>query len=336
MVFRGWLKAGAVLLGLLLALVVSLSISLLLGSSGLGFPQLVAALKSQGEKSLEVIFFQIRLPRILLAAEVGIALALAGTSFQAVLRNPLADPYIIGTSAGAALGAAGAYFFNIPLNLWGFSSLPLFAFLGAMLAMTLVYQLSRVGDKIPVETFLLAGVVVGSLLWALVSFLLTVQQGDIKQIIFWLMGTFQGANWSYVTALFIYLIICSLLLLRFAVPLNLLSVGEETALYSGVEVEKLKIATILTASLATAAAVCVSGIIGFVGLMVPHIARRLLGADNRIIFPAAALLGALLLIWSDNCARLFFSPQEIPVGIVTALIGAPFFLWLLRQRKRNF
>jgi len=321
-------------LGLLL-LLVSCWVSLLLGTSGVGLPQLILTFKKMGGRSLEVIFYQLRLPRILLAAEVGMALAVAGASYQAVLRNPLADPYIIGSSAGAAVGACLASFFKLSHSFLGMWALPLMAFLGAVGAMLLVYRLARVGDKLPVETFLLAGVVVGSLLWALVSFLLTIQRQDIKQIVFWLMGTFQAASWGQVLILGIYLLIGGGVLYLLSPSLNLISVGEETALHSGVEVEKIKLYTLLAASLITAAAVSVSGIIGFVGLVVPHTIRLLLGADNRILLPGSAILGAILLLWADNFSRVVFSPQEIPVGIVTTLIGAPFFLWLLNQRKKK-
>jgi len=319
----------------LLLLILSAGISLLLGTSGVGFSQLILTLKKLGGRNLEVIFYQLRLPRIILAVEVGAALAMAGASYQAVLRNPLADPYIIGSSAGAAVGASLASFFKLSQSFLGLSALPIAAFLGAMGAMLLVYRLARVGNKLPVETFLLAGVVVGSLLWALVSFLLTIQRQGVKQMVFWLMGTLQSADWSQTVIMGIYLLIGGGLLYLLSPALNLISVGEETALSSGVEVEKVKLQALFLASLLTAAAVSVSGIIGFVGLVVPHTVRILLGADNRFLLPGSAILGGILLLWADNFSRVVFSPQEIPVGIVTTLIGAPFFLWLLKERKKQ-
>ncbi|MCD6310826.1 MAG: iron ABC transporter permease [Candidatus Eremiobacteraeota bacterium] len=324
---------------LFLFLLVCLLLAVTIGTSGLSLDRLVSATteflyRKQKLGPDEVILFQIRFPRVILAAIVGSALAMAGVAFQAVLRNPLADPYIVGTSSGAALGATTAILLHLGTSPAGFSWIPVFAFIGAVGAMFLVYSLARVGDKIPVETFLLAGVVVGALVWAMVSLLLTLTRTELPRIIFWMMGSLQGADWLGVIVSAGYLIIGGIWLMLLANPLNLISVGEETAQHSGVQVERVKVSVVLAASLITAAAVSVSGIIGFVGLVIPHTARMILGADNRLLLPASALIGAIFLIWCDTFSRVVFTPQEIPVGVITALIGAPFFLLLLYKRRK--
>lgn len=284
---------------------------------------------------ISTIVWQLRLPRIILAALVGAALAMAGTAFQGLLRNPLADPYIVGTSAGAAVGGVAAIIFNVRTNFWGISGIAALAFVGALAAMYGIYKLSVVGGKIPVETFLLAGVVVGSFLWAMVSFLLTIAKKSLHEVIFWLMGSTQYASWSSVFMLLIYVIVCFASLMFLSHRLNLLTLGDESAAHLGVNVEKVKALTIVFASLVTAAAVSVSGLIGFVGLMIPHVFRMLVGADHRVLLPASTFGGALFMVWVDTAARSIFAPREIPVGILTAILGAPFFLYLLRKRRRQ-
>lgn len=282
----------------------------------------------------ELIIFQVRFPRILLAAGVGAALAIAGVGFQGLLRNPLADPYIIGTSSGAALGAALSILFRLKGSFLGISPIPLMAFLGALVSMLLVYGISQKDGKIPMDTFLLAGVIVGAFMGALVSFIISVAREDLPKIMFWLMGSFSGReDWSYILIMLPYLVIGSLAMYFSSHPLNLMAMGEEAASHKGVDVEKTKIVVILAASLITAAAVSVSGLIGFVGLMIPHVMRILTGPDHRILIPSAGLAGSIFLILADTIARTLFSPAEIPVGVITALCGAPFFFWLLKIRK---
>lgn len=293
--------------------------------------------KLSGKKTLDTpvmtIVWELRLPRIIAAALVGAALAMAGAAFQGLLRNPLADPYIVGTSAGAAVGGVLAMVFNFRTSFWGVSGVAILAFIGAMLAMYGIYRLSMVGGKIPVDTFLLAGVVVGSFLWAGVSFMLTLANKSLHEVIFWLMGSTQWAGWSGITMLLIYIIIGGTGLFYISHSLNVLTLGDESAMHLGVEVERVKILTIVFATLVTAAAVSVSGLIGFVGLMIPHVVRMILGADHRTLIPASALTGAIYLIWVDTAARTMVAPREIPIGVLTAIMGAPFFLYLLRKRK---
>jgi len=295
--------------------------------------------KLTGEKLLETpvetIVWDLRLPRILTAALVGASLALAGAAFQGILRNPLADPYIVGTSAGAAVGGVFAIVFKIRGSFFGISMIAVLAFAGALLAMYIVYRISVVGGRVPVETFLLAGVVVGSFLWAMVSFLLTLARQNMQEIVFWLMGSTGSAGWNGVTMLFIYFIIGFAGLIYLSHSLNILTLGDESAMHLGVEVEKVKNLIIIFASLVTAASVASAGLIGFVGLMIPHVVRIVAGADHRILIPTSALTGAIYLMWVDTAARSVISPGEIPVGVLTAIMGAPFFLYLLRKRKRG-
>lgn len=288
------------------------------------------------ESTIHTIVWEIRLPRILLAALSGAALSLAGAAFQGILRNPLADPYIVGTSAGAAVGGVLAIVFNIRSDFFGFSAVAVLAFAGALLAMYIIYRISLTSGRVPVETFLLAGVVVGSFLWAFVSFLLTIAGQNLHESVFWLMGSTQSAEWNTVGMMFFYLFIGFWGLMSLSHKLNLLTLGDESAMHLGVEVEKTKNLVIVFASLVTAASVSSVGLIGFVGLMIPHLVRMASGADHRILIPASALTGALFLAWVDTAARTLITPREIPVGILTAIMGAPFFLYLLRQRKKGF
>ncbi|MCE1248466.1 MAG: iron chelate uptake ABC transporter family permease subunit [Firmicutes bacterium] len=311
-----------------------------IGPEKLGFSEvnslLMAGLKHEPmmETPIQTIVFELRLPRILLAALVGAALALSGTAFQGILRNPLADPYIVGTSAGAAVGGVIAIVFKLKSSFYGISGVAILAFVCALLAMFLIHKISSKGGKVPVETFLLAGVIVGSFLWALVSFLLTVATKEgLQEVIFWLMGSTREAGWSNVLMLLIYFSISFAGLMFVSYPLNLLTLGDESAQHLGVNVEKVKNTVIVFASLVTAASVAACGLIGFVGLMIPHVIRMIAGADHRKLIPLSALAGAVFMMWVDTAARTIISPQEIPVGILTAIMGAPFFLYLLRKRN---
>lgn len=275
------------------------------------------------------ILWDIRLPRALLAAAVGACLSVAGVAYQALLRNPLADPYVVGASSGAALGAALAFLLGLH------AVLPLAAFAGAVTAMAFVLGLARVGGTLPVDTFLLAGVVVGSFLGSAVSFLLTLAHQSMPRIVFWLMGSLADARWAQLPLILPYLALGLGGLYWASLSLNLLTLGEEAAIPLGLPAERAKLWVLLGATLLTAAAVSVSGLIGFLGLMVPHLCRGLVGPDHRLLLPAAALGGAGFLILCDTTARTLLPGQEIPVGVITALVGAPFFFWLLAARRRQ-
>jgi len=285
------------------------------------------------------IVWQIRVPRAILALIVGALLAMAGAALQGLLLNPLADPYTVGVSSGAALGAGVATILGLGAVAGGYG-VPLVAFVFAMGAMAVVYALARSAGRVSIHSFLLAGIVVGSFLWAMLSFVLALAAGDPAQaqgrIIAWLLGSFDAPDpWSYVRIAAPFAIFGLAALFAFARDLNVFSMGEETARHLGIEAENLKIIIIGIASLITSAAVATSGIIGFVGLVVPHICRRLFGPDHRVLIPSSALAGATLTVLADLASRAILPPSGLPVGIVTALLGAPFFLYLLKVSRQT-
>ncbi len=283
--------------------------------------------------SSETIVWELRLPRIAAGIVVGAGLGCAGTVFQALLRNPLADPYIIGTAAGASLGAVGALLLPavVPMLAVGWLGLGLvqvLAFIGGLGAVLLVYAIARGRAGTPVVTLLLAGYAVSSLLAAGVALLMFVSGDRLAAVISWLLGSLSGASWARLAVAAPLIVLSfSLLLMRWR-ALNALLLGEQQAAFLGVEVEREKRILTALAALATTAGVAISGTIGFVGLVVPHLLRLAFGPDHRLLLPASMVYGAVLLVLADLGARLV---GGIPVGVVTALIGAPFFLWLLRR-----
>ncbi|MDI6892850.1 MAG: iron chelate uptake ABC transporter family permease subunit [Actinomycetota bacterium] len=287
-------------------------------------------------ETYEVILFKVRFPRVVLAALVGIALATSGVVFQGIFKNPMADPYIIGVSSGAALGATLAAIVFKGFGLFGFSLIPLLAFIGAVLTSFAVYNLARVGTRVPVSTLLLSGIAIGAFLHALTSFVMVFGTKDLHFIIFWLMGGFSAKNWDHVRIMTPFLLIGLPLVFYYSRDLNVLLLGEERAQQLGIEVERLKKLLIAAASLLAAAAVAVSGIVGFVGLIIPHIVRLVTGPNHKILIPCSALFGASFVVFADLLARTIMPPLEIPVGIITALFGAPFFVYLLKKGKKMF
>jgi iron complex transport system permease protein len=282
------------------------------------------------------VLWDLRLPRIALGALVGAALSLAGVATQGLLLNPLADPYILGVSSGAALGAAVAILAGWEGSLHGLG-LPAVAFVGALATLALVTTLARAGGRLASHNFLLAGVVVGSFLWALITLALSVAGAHLQLVIFWLMGSFSAKQWVHVALLAPLTLVGAVALWLMARDLNLLALGDTAAQQLGVAVEQSKLIVILAAALLTAGAVSMSGIIGFVGLVVPHMARRVVGPDHRVLLPAAGLAGAGFMIAADTIVRglLVRSPLgELPVGVVTALAGAPVFCYLLRRGRQ--
>jgi iron complex transport system permease protein len=277
----------------------------------------------------ETIIIQIRLPRILLGALVGAALASAGAAMQGLFKNPMADPYIIGISSGGALGAAIAIVFHLTLP-----TLPFISFLGSISAAFIVYNISKVDEKIPVATLLLSGIAIGAFLSAITSFLMYIAGESLHQIVFWLMGGLSSSDWDRIKIITAPLISGMVLLSIYARELNIMLLGDEEAQSLGVEVEKLKKLTIAISALLTGVAVSVSGIIGFVGLIIPHIIRLMLGPDHRILIPAAALMGGIFIVLADIIARTIIAPTELPIGIITAFFGAPFFIYLLQKRRK--
>ncbi|HEY55074.1 MAG TPA: iron chelate uptake ABC transporter family permease subunit [Dehalococcoidia bacterium] len=287
----------------------------------------------------ETIIFQIRLPRVIGGALVGMALATAGVLFQGLLRNPMADPYIIGTSAGAALGATIAMLIPINLAFLGFGLVPVAAFVGALATVFLVYNLARVGGKTPIVSMLLAGVVVSAFMASIMALLISISdrlQLSLQSVYSFLLGHISVTGWEQI-AVITPLVIGGIVAARFfAFHLNALSLGEEGAAYVGVEVERDKVIILVLGSLLTAAAVSISGLIGFVGLVVPHAMRLSFGPDHRFLLPASALAGGAFVIVADLLARTAMAPAEIPVGVITAIVGAPFFLYLLRRTRKEY
>jgi iron complex transport system permease protein len=287
-----------------------------------------------GQLFTTIVIWEIRIPRITTAALVGLLLAISGTILQGVLRNPLADPYILGTSAGGAVGAAIAITFGLDAMFGGIFTVPLLAFVFALLAVFVVYNLARTGGGTSPETLILSGVAVSAFCAAVLS-LIIIFGGNLQSIYFWLLGGFTGASWDVVISLLPYVIIGSVIAYFYSKDLNALMLGEEMAHTLGIEVEKVRIILLILASFMTAAAVSASGLIGFVGLIVPHFIRLIVGPHYRLLIPLSALSGMLLMVVADTIARSIIPPVEIPVGIVMALIGAPFFLFLLRRKRSN-
>jgi iron complex transport system permease protein len=281
-----------------------------------------------------VILIQIRLPRIVLGFLVGSSLATVGAGLQALLRNPLADPYVLGISSGAALGAAVAILLGIGTTVWAISTLPLFAFAGGLLALVLVYRIAASYGRLPVHILLLAGVLLNAIFSALIMFITSIMDPNRSfGMMSWLMGTLTAPTYAVMAVLTMYLLLGGLVLMSQARALDLLSLGEESALSMGVEVDKVKKILFFTAALVTGAVVSVSGMIGFIGMIVPHAVRMIIGADHRLLLPASALVGGAFLIVADTVARTVLAPGEIPVGVVTALAGGPFVILLLMNRK---
>jgi iron complex transport system permease protein len=281
------------------------------------------------------IVFSIRLPHTVLILLTGAALASSGAAYQGLFRNPLADPYLIGVASGAGLGAVAAMALQWPSDLLGYYLIPASAFIGALVTVVLVYNLSRVGKLVPLTTLILAGVAVGAFASALTSTLMLRSNEQIHRAISFLLGGSTMAGWDPVRAVTPYLVVGMGLLSLSGHMLNVLQFGEDQAKQLGVSVERVKVFVILTASLTTAAAVAFSGIIGFIGLIVPHVIRMIWGPDYRRLIPLATLGGASALLFADTLARWLIAPQTLPVGVVTALAGAPFFLWILQRAKRD-
>ena len=280
----------------------------------------------------DMIITGIRLPRILMAGAVGTALGTAGATYQGLFRNPLADPYLIGVAQGAALGAVIG--FLLPWTFGGHYLIPIMAFCGAVIAVLVVYLIARVGKTLPMTTLILAGVAIGSLLMSITAYLTMISANKVHGILSWLMGNFSSSNWDQLGLITPYIVVGLVVIFIFARPLNVMQLDEEQAQQLGINVERTKLILLGAATLITGAAVCFVGTIGFVGIIVPHTVRLIWGPDHRLLLPLSAITGAILLILADTASRTLMSPSEIPVGVITAFIGAPFFLFLLRRTKK--
>lgn len=337
------IRARLLLLLLPLALAGSVVFSLFFGSLGpigpgkpwaISLDEFFASVVGASDRYATIIW-QLRFPRAITAALVGAALSLAGVGMQGLFRNPLAEPYVLGISSGAALGATVWFLYGV-----GFPSsvaLPLFAFAVALLTIGAVYGMGRVGGVLRTDTLLLAGVSIGSFLSALTFFLMYLASESLQRIVFWLLGGFNlSVNpWRDIAILLPVVAIGACALFLFRRDLNALLLGDESARTLGVDPELTKRVVLFVSALLTASAVAFSGIIGFVGLVIPHAVRLVVGPDHRILLPAAMMAGAVFLLWGDVAARTLLAPEEIPVGIVTAFFGTPFFVLLLRSGRRR-
>jgi len=279
------------------------------------------------------ILFKLRLPRAILLMLVGAALAGSGATYQGLFRNPLADPFLIGVASGAGLGAVVAMTIQWPYSTTSLLAVPIGAFVGALAAVLVVTQLARVGNSVPTTNLILAGVAVSSFASAVTSLLMINSTGEMRRALVWLLGGSAMSGWSPVIGILPYVVIGCIVLLTLGHPLNVMQFGDEQARQLGIPVKRVRWMAILTATLATAAAVAFVGVIGFVGLVIPHILRLLWGGDYRKLIPLSMLGGGVLLLLTDTATRTLTAPQEIPVGIITALLGAPFFLWVLKRSK---
>lgn len=336
------MKRPYLLNGILLCLAIALSVGIgavyIPPASIAGF--ILSAITSKIDPALlsdtlATIVLQLRLPHTILIALAGAALASSGAAYQGLFQNPLADPYLLGVASGAGLGAVLAMSINWPGSLLSFFSIPAAAFIGAAITVLLVYRLARFGNVLSTTNLILAGVAIGSFASALTSFIMLRSEGEVRRAIAWLLGGSTLSGWSPVLASLPYIALSIGLLVASGHSLNVLQFGDEQAQQLGLPVERVKILVILAASLATATAVSFTGVIGFVGLIVPHLIRILWGPDYRRLVPLSILGGATTLLIADLLARTLMAPQELPIGVITALAGAPFFIWVLRRYQRG-
>ncbi len=286
-------------------------------------------------RTYQTILLTLRLPRTLLMVMTGAALAGSGCAYQGLFRNPLADPYLIGAASGAGLGAIISLTLGWPASPFSYLIVPMSAFLCALLTVFLVFQLAKVRKALPATNLILAGVAVSSFATALTSFLLINASGELRRALIWLLGGSTMTGWKPVLGQLPFALIGLLGLLAFAYQLNVLQFGDEQAFQLGINVKRARTRIIIFATLSTAAAVAFTGVIGFVGLIVPHMFRRITGGDMRRLLPLSMVGGAVFLMAADIIARVLVAPQELPVGIITSLCGAPFFLFILRRSKEE-
>jgi iron complex transport system permease protein len=298
--------------------------------------QLMTAGRIDGvvDDTARAILFQVRLPRVLMGFLVGGTLAVVGVTLQALLRNALADPYVLGVSSGAAFGVALAMLLGMGTMLAVVPVLPLWGFCGGVMALMVIYRLAQSHGRLPIHSLLLAGVIFNAMLTALIMFITSIMDpARSAGLMAWLMGSLAPQNWSSLAAIAVYVTLGGVFLLYQAPALNVLTQGEDTARSLGIDTERLKRRLYLLTALLTGVVVSVSGMIGFIGMVIPHAVRMAIGSDHRLLMPASVLVGGMFLVVSDTVARTAFAPAEIPVGVVTALAGGPFFLYLLLWRK---
>lgn len=332
------IRPGTILLLLAVALVAAVGAGVAFGAVAVAPGDVLGsigrALSGRTHGLSDTLVVGVRLPRVLLAAIVGASLAGAGVIYQALFRNPLADPYILGVSSGAGLGAVLALVVTAHVTTIRYGVVPLAAFAGALATMMLVTRLAAWRGRLDTASLLLAGVAVSYTLSALTSFVMVFARQQMAAVVFWMMGGLSTASWPYLAMIAPMFAVGAAAALLFTRELNLMLLGDERAGHLGLSVERFKLLALAVAALLTAAAVAVAGLIGFVGLMVPHMMRQVLGPDHRALLPASFLAGAITLVLADLVARTIIAPVEIPVGIVTAILGGPFFVWLLMRGER--
>lgn len=319
----------------LILLALTIVLSIVIGSVFIPFDELWSALRGAGSETFASIIWSIRFPRTVLVALTGAALGISGASYQGLFRNPLADPFLIGVASGAGLGAVIAMTIQWPYSFWGLMAVPIAAFITALLTVFVVYSIARIGHTVPTTNLILAGVAVSSFATSLTSFLMLRSTNELRRALGWLLGGSIQNGWTSILAILPFLVIGASVLLISGHALNLLQFGDDQAQQLGLNVTRTRTLILIAASLVTATAVSFSGIVGFVGLIVPHLMRMWAGPDYRRLLPLSLISGASVLLIADVIARVVLAPQEIPVGIVTALAGAPFFLWVLKRAKNQ-
>jgi len=340
-------KWKLILAALIVGFIVTVIAALNIGYTPISFSEILTILAKQipftSIKSSSIspvdsaIIIQIRLPRVLAGALVGAGLAAAGVIYQGIFRNPMADSYLLGASAGASVGYTVAVLYvTSSLSLIGLGMTQVFAFIFALLTVFVVLNISRVGGKIPTTTLLLSGIVANIFLLAIETVMQLRSGKVLSGIVDWLAGGFSDTVWTQFYAVMPIIIVGILLTYFFTRDLNVMSMGEETAQHLGVNTERTRQVLLAIASLITAAAVAISGVIGFVGLIIPHMTRLVIGPDHRILLPASTIVGAMFLVICDSVARIATGASELPVGVITALVGTPFFIYLLRRRKTSY
>lgn len=333
------------LVGLTLALLVAMALSMTTGASGASAWRVLAGALGQAQADDvtllrdHAVIYNIRLPRMLLGVLIGAALAVSGLLMQGLFRNPLADPGLVGVSSGSALGAVGIIVLGTTVfapftQALGIFALPIAAFCGGLLTTAILYRVATQGGQTAIATMLLAGIAIGALAGAISGVLVYLaSDSQLRDLTFWSLGSLAGATWVKIAAAGPIIVAALAIAAFLSKGLNALTLGEATASHLGVPVQRLKIVTILAVAAATGASVAVSGGIGFVGIVVPHLLRLVIGPDHRYLLPASALLGASFLLMADAISRTIVAPAELPIGIVTAAFGGPFFLWILLRRR---
>lgn len=338
-----------ILIALIVGLFITVILSLNIGYATISFSEILSVLGKQipilngaiAPNSFteinEAIILQIRLPRILSGVLIGASLAAAGVLYQGVFRNPMADPYVLGVSAGASVGAGLAILFGSGLSLIGFPIVPTAAFIAALITVFVVYNISRIGTRVPEMTLLLSGIAITIFLSAIFRIMQVIAPDTkLHALVYFLIGGITNVSWGDLWSILPFTLIGIIVSYFFSRDLNMISLGSDTAQHLGVNTERTKKILLSLGAMMTAAAVAISGLIGFVGLMMPHITRLIIGPDHRILLPASVIVGAIFLVFCDALARVLTGASELPVGVITALAGGPFFIFLLRRKKLSY